>query len=180
MSGHSKWSTIKHKKAVVDAKRGAAFTKVAKKIQIAAKRGGIGDPDKNPFLRSVLEEAREINMPAENVKRAIDKALGAGDGQSLEEVIYEAYGPGGVGLMITCATDNRNRTGGVIKTLVEKAGGSLGSPGSVSYLRSIVPTPAMVLTGDDKTACDSLVLALEENDDVLEIWTNLSEDEQEN
>ncbi len=178
MSGHSKWSTIKHKKAIVDAKRGAAFTKVAKKIQIAAKKGGIGDPDKNPYLRSALDEAREINMPSENVRRAIDKALGSGEGSNVEEVVYEAYGPGGVGFLITTATDNRNRTGGEIKTILDKNGGSLGSPGSVSYLKTISPLPMITLSGSDLTVCLDLIELLLENDDVLDVWTNLNQNEQ--
>lgn len=173
MSGHSKWSTIKHKKAIEDSRRGAAFTKVAKKIQIAAKKGASGDAEKNPYLRSVLEEARMINMPSDNVRRAIDKALGGAEGLAMEEVIYEGYGPGGVGFMITCGTDNRNRTGGEIKSLLEKSGGSLGSPGSVSYLKSISPIPLIKLTGEDLSRCLHLIELLEENDDVIDVWTNL-------
>lgn len=173
MSGHSKWSTIKHKKAVEDTKRGAAFTKVAKKIQIAARKGMSGEPDKNPYLRQVLEEARAINMPSDNVRRAIEKALGGGEGANVEEVVYEAYGPGGVGFLITCATDNRNRTGGEIKTILDRAGGNLGSPGSVSYLKSIQPLPMVNLSGEDYSQCLHLIEALEKNEDVVDIWTNL-------
>lgn len=175
MSGHSKWSTIKHKKAVEDAKRGAAFTKIAKKIQIAAKKGNSGDPEANPYLRSVLEEARSVNMPSDNVRRAIDKALGGSEGSGMEEIVYEAYGPGGVGFLITAATDNRNRTGGEIKSIVDKAGGSLGSPGSVSYLKSIQPIPLIQLEGDDLSKCLALIGTLEDQDDVVEVWTNLKE-----
>src|SRR3989344_5784576 len=91
MSGHSKWSTIKHKKAIEDAKRGAAFTKIAKKIQIAAKMGGSGDSESNPFLRAVLEEARGVNMPSDNIRRAIEKALVGGEDSQIEEIVYEAY-----------------------------------------------------------------------------------------
>lgn len=173
MSGHSKWSTIKHKKAIEDAKKGAAFTKVAKKIQIAAKKGGSGDPDKNPHLRSVLDEARSLNMPSDNIRRAIEKALGGAEGSAIEEIVYEGYGPGGVGFLITCATDNRNRTGGEVKMLFEKSGGSLGSPGSVSYLKSIVPVPVIRLFGDDLNSCLHLVELLENHDDVVDVWTNL-------
>ncbi len=176
MSGHSKWSTIKHKKAVEDSKRGAAFTKIAKKIQIAAKKGNSGDPNANPYLRSVLDEARGVNMPSENVRRAIDKALGGGEGSQMEEIVYEAYGPGGVGLLITTATDNRNRTGGEIKLIVDRAGGSLGSPGSVSYLKNIQPVPVIQLSGDNLTQCLALIEALEEQDDVIDVWTNLDPD----
>jgi hypothetical protein len=112
MSGHSKWSTIKHQKAVEDSKRSSVFTKIAKKIHIAVKKGGIGDPNANPYLRACIDEARSVNMPMENIKRAIDKALGATGADSTEEVIYEAYGPGGVGMTVTAVTDNRNRTSG--------------------------------------------------------------------
>src|SRR3989339_992309 len=118
MSGHSKWSTIKHQKAIEDAKKGAAFTKVAKKIHIAVKSGGSGDPNINPSLRTVLDEARSINMPNENIKRAIDKALGAAGGDASEQVTYEAYGPGGVGILIVAVTDNRNRTAAEIGTVL--------------------------------------------------------------
>jgi len=175
MSGHSKWSTIKHKKAVEDSKRGAAFTKIAKKIQIAAKKGNSGDPGMNPFLRTVLDEAHSLSIPSENVRRAIDKALGGGGGSEVEEIVYEAYGPGGVGLLITSATDNRNRTGGEIKSIIDKADGSLGSPGSVSYLKHINPVvPMITLTGDVLSRCLALIEALENHDDVVEVWTNLN------
>lgn len=177
MSGHSKWSTIKHKKAAEDAKRGAAFTKIAKKIQIAAKKGNSGDPEANPFLRSILEEARSVNMPSENVRRSIDKALGGGEGSQIEEIIYEVYGIGGVGFMITAATDNRNRTGGEIKSIIDKAGGSMGSPGSVSYLKNILPIPLVHLKGEDLLRSHQLIESLEEQDDVVEIWTNLDPNE---
>ncbi len=175
MSGHSKWSTIKHKKAAEDAKRGAAFTKIAKKIQIAAKKGNSGDPEANPFLRTVLEEARAVNMPSENVRRAVDRALGGDEGSQMEEIVYEAYGPGGVGFLITAATDNRNRTGGEIKSIVDKAGGSLGSPGSVSYLKNINPVPTIHLSGDELSRCTQLIETLGDQDDVVDVWSNLEE-----
>ncbi len=173
MSGHSKWSTIKHKKAEADSKRGAAFTKIAKKIHIATQKGKSGDPEMNPFLRTVLDEARAVNMPSDNVRRAIDKALGGGDGSQMEEIVYEAYGLGGVGFLITAATDNRNRTGGEIKSIVDKGGGGLGSPGSVSYLKNIQPVPTIRLEGGDLESCLGLIEALEDQDDVLDVWTNL-------
>jgi len=177
MSGHSKWSTIKHKKAIEDGRRGAAFTKIAKKIQIAAQKGKSGDPEMNPFLRTALEEARSVNMPSENVRRAIDKAIGGGADSQMEEIIYEAYGPGGVGFLITAATDNRNRTGGEIKSIVDKAGGGLGSPGSVSYLKNISPIPLVHLGGGEYLHCSSLIETLESQDDVVEVWTNLESNE---
>lgn len=175
MSGHSKWSTIKHKKAIEDAKRGASFTKIAKMIQIAAKKGNSGDPELNPYLRTALEEARTVNMPSDNVRRAIDKALGGGEGSQMEEILYEAYGPGGVGFLIIAATDNRNRTGGEIKTILDRAGGSLGSPGSVSYLTGITPTPMIKLEGDTLNQCLHLIETLEEQDDVIDVWANLEQ-----
>lgn len=177
MSGHSKWSTIKRQKAIDDAKKGAVYTKIAKKIQLAAKKGGIGDLDKNPYLRQAVDDARSVNMPMENIKRAIDKALGTGDESNVEEVVYEAYGLGGVGFLVTCATDNRNRTGGEIKTIFDRAGGSLGSPGSVSYLKSIQPIPMIRLDGDDLAQCLNLIDSLEENEDVVDVWSNLDSDE---
>lgn len=173
MSGHSKWSTIKHKKAIEDAKKGSVFTKIAKKIQIAARRGNSGDPEINPFLRQALEEARSANMPGDNVRRAIEKALGGSEGSQIEEIVYEAYGPGGVGLLITTATDNRNRTGGEIKQIVDRTGGSLGAPGSVSYLKHIQPVPMITLTGGERENCQRLIEELGEHEDVVDVWTNL-------
>lgn len=175
MSGHSKWSTIKHKKAIEDNKRGAAFTKIAKKIQIAAKQGGSGDPQANPFLRAILDEARSVNMPSENIRRAIEKALGGGAGSQIEEIVYEAYGPGGVGFLVTTATDNRNRTAGELKLIIDRAGGNLGSPGSVSYLKHILPIPMINLTGADLENCQQLIEELSEHDDVVDVWTNLAQ-----
>lgn len=175
MSGHSKWSTIKHKKAIEDSKRGAVFTKVAKKIQIAVKKGSSGDTEKNPYLRTVLEEARSVNMPNENVRRAIDKALGAAEGNNIEEILYEGYGPGGVGFLVTAATENRNRTGGEIKSLFDKAGGALGGPGSVSYLKSISPVPEIELGDDQKQSVLNLIERFEDHEDVVDVWTNLKD-----
>lgn len=177
MSGHSKWSTIKHKKAIEDGKKGAAFTKIAKKIQIAAQKGKSGDPEMNSFLRTALEEARSINMPSDNVRRAIDKAIGGGDGTQMEEIVYEAYGPGGVGFLITAATDNRNRTGGEVKSILDKSEGNLGSPGSVSYLKNIQPVPMVHLGANDFSRCRQLIEFLEGQDDVLDVWTNLEPNE---
>ncbi len=172
MSGHSKWSTIKHQKAIEDSKRSAVFTKIAKKIRIAVQKGASGDIDGNPFLRACIDEARSVNMPMDNIKRAIDKALGNADGDHAEEIVYEAYGPTGVGIMITAITDNRNRTGGEIKNVLEKHGSKLGGPGSVSYMKSIDPLPRIVLEADSLALLEKLVGLLEEMDDVVEVWTN--------
>lgn len=173
MSGHSKWSTIKHQKAVEDSKRSAVFTKIAKKIRIAVQTGGSGDINGNPFLRSCVEEARSVNMPMENIKRAIDKALGGNDGESAEEIIYEAYGPGGVGIMVTAITDNRNRTGGEIKNILEKHSAKLGGPGSVSYMKNLSPIPEIMVSDEDAEVLKKLFKLLLEMDDVVEVWNNL-------
>lgn len=134
MSGHSKWSTIKRQKGVADIRRGQTFTKVANAITIAAKLGGSGDPESNPRLRSALEEAKTVNMPKENVNRAIDRGLGRLPGQALEEVLFEGFGPSKVAFMIEGVTDNRLRTLQEIKNLFERSGGSLTGQGSVSYM----------------------------------------------
>jgi YebC/PmpR family DNA-binding regulatory protein len=133
MAGHSKWAQIKHKKAVVDARRGKLFSKLAKEISVAARLGG-GDPDMNPRLRAVIEKAKAANMPQENIKRAIQKGTGELPGAAYEEVIYEGYGPGGVALMIYATTDNKNRTVAEIRHLMSKHGGSLGEAGCVSWM----------------------------------------------
>lgn len=175
MSGHSKWSTIKHQKAIDDAKKGATFTKIAKMIHIAVKKGASGDPNANPYLRTVLDEARSVNMPSDNVKRAIDKALGAGGADASEEVVYEAYGPGGVGIMITAVTDNRNRTAAEINAALNRHEGKLGGPGSVSYMKSINPLPTVTLSEADQSTVEALLGALSDIEDVVDVWTNQSE-----
>jgi YebC/PmpR family DNA-binding regulatory protein len=134
MSGHSKWHSIKHKKAVVDARRGQHFTKLARAITVAAREGG-GDPDGNPSLALAVQKARDASMPKDNIERAIAKGTGEGtDMDQFETVLYEGYGPGGVALLIEALTDNRNRTGSEVRHLLSKHGGNLGEPGSVSYL----------------------------------------------
>jgi YebC/PmpR family DNA-binding regulatory protein len=133
MSGHSKWSTIKHKKAAVDAKRGKLFTKLIKELTVAARLGG-GDADANPRLRSAVTAARSANMPADNVKRAIQKGTGELPGTSYEEVAYEGYAPGGVAVFIESLTDNRMRTTPEIRHLLAKHGGSLSEPNSVAWM----------------------------------------------
>src|SRR5436305_6405750 len=134
MSGHSKWHSIKHKKAVVDARRGQHFTKLARAITVAA-REGVGDPDGNPAQAMAIQKARDASMPKDNIERAIGKGTGEGvDADRIETVVCEGYGPGGVALLIEALTDNRNRTGADVRHLLSKHGGSLGEPGSVSYL----------------------------------------------
>lgn len=134
MSGHSKWSTIKRQKGAADIKRGQTFTKVANSIIIAVKLGGSSDPDSNPRLRMAMDEAKKVNMPKENVQRAIDRGLGRLAGQSLEEVVYEGFGPGKVAFMVEGVTDNKLRTLQEIKNLFERSGGSLTGQGSVAYM----------------------------------------------
>jgi YebC/PmpR family DNA-binding regulatory protein len=133
MSGHSKWHSIKHKKAATDAKRGKMFTKLIKEITVAARTGG-GDPEGNARLRKAIADAKATNMPADNIKRAVMKGTGELDGGSIEEILYEGYGPGGVALMVEVLTDNRNRTVSEIRHLFDKFGGNLGENGCVAWM----------------------------------------------
>jgi YebC/PmpR family DNA-binding regulatory protein len=132
MSGHSKWSTIKRQKGVTDARRGAVFTKVAREIAVAARAGG-GDPDANFRLRLAMDKARGVNMPMDNIKRAIERATGSGEGEQFEEIVYEGYGPGGVAVLVEAATDNKNRTAADVRSIFTKAGGSLAGAGAVAW-----------------------------------------------
>ncbi len=132
MSGHSKWATIKHKKAALDAKRGKLFTRLIKEITIAARNGG--DPDANPRLRTAILAAKAVSMPADNIKRAIQRGTGEIEGAALEEVTYEGYGPGGVAIMCDVLTDNRNRTAAEIRKCFELHNGKLGSTGCVGWM----------------------------------------------
>jgi YebC/PmpR family DNA-binding regulatory protein len=133
MSGHSKWSQIKHKKAAADSKKGKVFSKLSKEISVAARIGG-GNPDMNARLRLVIEKAKEVNMPSDNIKRAIQKGTGELPGTHYEEIMYEAYGPGGVAMMIEVMTDNKNRTVPEIRHVLTKYGGNMGETGSVSWM----------------------------------------------
>ena len=133
MSGHSKWHTIKHKKGAADAKRGKVFTRIIKELTVAARQGG-GDADANPRLRTIVAEAKSVNMPADNIKRAIQRGTGELPGVSYEEVTYEGYGPGGAALIIETLTDNRNRTVGEMRHLLSKYGGNLGEANSVAWM----------------------------------------------
>jgi len=135
MSGHSKWASIKHKKGALDAKRGKIFTRIIKELTVAA-RGGGGDPDMNPRLRTIIQDAKQNNMPAENIKRAIRRGTGEEPGVSYEEAQYEGYGPGGAALIIDVLTDNKNRTAGEIRHLLEKHGGNLAAPNAVAWMFS--------------------------------------------
>lgn len=134
MSGHSKWSTIKRQKGMADQKRGMTFTKLANIIALAAKEGGSEDPNTNPRLRLALEQARDVNMPKENIQRAVDRGLGRLPGQTFEEIHFEGFGPGKVAFIVEGVTDNKNRSIAEIRNLFERSGGSLGSTGSVLFM----------------------------------------------
>jgi len=133
MSGHSKWSTIKHKKGAADAKRGKIFTKLIKEITVAARMGG-GDPEANPRLRKAINDAKAQNMPKDNLERAIKKGTGDLEGVEYEELTYEGYGPGGVAVLVECLTDNKNRTVADVRYIFSKAGGNIGTDGCVSWM----------------------------------------------
>lgn len=176
MSGHSKWAGIKHKKAVVDAKRGKVFTKIIREITIAARLGG-GNPENNPRLRKAIEDAKEANMPQENIKRAIQRGTGELPGTNYEEVVYEGYGPGGVAVMVEATTDNKNRTTAELRKIFSQNGGNLGDNGCVAWMFSL---KGYIAVDKSKVSEDELMaIALEsgaqdfrtEDDDVYEIIT---------
>jgi YebC/PmpR family DNA-binding regulatory protein len=179
MAGHSKWAGIKHKKAIVDARRGKLFTKLTRAITVAAKEGG-GDPDGNPALALAVAKAKDASMPKDNIERAIAKGTGAGaDAEAYENVLYEGYGPGGVALLIEALTDNRNRTGADVRHILGKHGGSLGEPGSVGYLfekRGVIVVDAERYSEDDLLpAIEAGALDIGVDDDVFEVITEPSE-----
>jgi YebC/PmpR family DNA-binding regulatory protein len=173
MSGHSKWHSIKHKKAVVDARRGQQFTKLARAITVAAREGG-GDPEGNSGLALAIQKARDASMPKDNIERAIAKGTGElADTEQISTVVYEGYGPGGVALLIEALTDNRNRSGAEIRHAFSKYGGSLGEPGSVSYLfdkRGEITVDSRSYDEDDlMPAIDAGAEDIVRDDDVLEV-----------
>jgi YebC/PmpR family DNA-binding regulatory protein len=177
MSGHSKWNNIKNRKAAVDGKKAKIFTQLAKNIRMAVKEGGSGDPKFNASLRLLLEKAREANMPKDKVQKAIDVGLGKGDGANSQEVIYEGFGPGGVGMMIVAMTNNHNRTSGEIRTILSKAGGSLGAPGCVKYMFSrsennefVLTMPMLITDLSTQEALQELIDSLLEHDDVEDVY----------
>ena len=178
MSGHSKWSTIKHKKGATDAKRGKLFSQLSKNIRIAVKDGGTGDSKNNPALRLALDKARAGNMPNDIVQRAIDRGLGKGKTGRIEEILYEGFGPGGVGFLVTVLTENKQRTGAQVRNIFSKNEGSLGGPGSVKYLfkrsengSDYVPNMPMSITDEHtQKQIQSLVDALRDNEDVEDIF----------
>ena len=151
MSGHSKWSQIKRQKGVADVRRGAVFTKLGREIVVAAKQGG-GDPTANFRLRLAVQRAREANMPADTIDRAIKRAAGGGEGAELEEIAYEGYGPGGIAIMVEAMTDNRNRTAASIRSTFDRGGGNLGETGSVAWQfvgRGVIRVDARGKDSDD-------------------------------
>ena len=157
MSGHSKWATIKHKKGALDAKRGKIFTRLIKEITIAAKGGG-GDPDGNPRLRTAVLAAKAENMPADNIKRAIQRGTGELEGVNYEEITFEGYGPGGVAVVVETLTDNRNRTVSEIRHTFSKNGGNLGSTGSVLHMFSKKGLIAIEKSAADEDTLMNIVL----------------------
>ena len=156
MSGHSKWHTIKHKKGAADAKRGRIFTRLIKELTVAARAGG-GDPDMNPRLRTVIADAKSVNMPADNIKRAIRRGTGEEEGVQYEEITYEAYGPGGVAILVETLTDNKNRTVGELRHTLTKYGGTLGEVNSVGWM---FHKRGLITVDKDKADEDSLMSAV--------------------
>jgi YebC/PmpR family DNA-binding regulatory protein len=175
MSGHSKWSQIKRQKGANDAKRGAVFTKVGREIAIAVRQGG-PDPDANYRLRLAMETARRVNMPLENIKRAIERASGGDKAEQFEEIVYEGYGPGGVAILVETATDNRNRTAADVRAIFTKAGGQLAGAGAVAWQfepRGLISIPRDGNAPDDiaLVAIDAGAEDVDTDADPLEIST---------
>src|SRR5882672_10368997 len=163
MSGHSKWATIKHKKAATDAKRGKQFTKIIKEIMIAARSGG--DPDGNPRLRTAITDAKAVSKPADNIKRAIMRGTGELEGGQIDEVTFEGYGPGGAAVLVNVATDNRNRTVSEIRHMFSKNGGNLGEQGSVAWM--FERKSQIIIDGEKATEDRLMDLVLEAGADDL-------------
>jgi YebC/PmpR family DNA-binding regulatory protein len=179
MSGHSKWSTIKRQKGVNDSKRSAMFTKVAREIAVAARAGG-GDPDANYRLRLAIDKARSINMPADNIKRSIEKATGGGEAEQFEEIVYEGYGPGGVAVLVEAATDNRNRTAAEVRSIFAKTGGQLAGSGAVAWqfeARGLITVPRDGTDPDEVAlaAIDAGAADVDTDTDPIEIYTEPAE-----
>jgi YebC/PmpR family DNA-binding regulatory protein len=158
MSGHSKWSSIKHKKGAVDAKRGKLFSKLARAIIVAARDGG-GDPENNATLATAIQKARDVSMPKDNIQRAIDRGTGAGaDGAAIERILYEGYGPGGVAILVEALSDNRNRAGADIRFAFSSHGGSLGEPGSVAW---IFEKKGAIVVDGERYGEDDVIVAID-------------------
>ena len=176
MSGHSKWSTIKHKKALTDTKKSKVFSKIASLITIAARKGG--DPDKNPSLRAVMEKAREVNLPKDNIERAIKRGTGEIAGAELQEVVYGAFGPGGAAILITVITDNKNRTLAEIKQILLEHNAKFAEVSSLQWMfrregADWIPNqPVKIEDENVKKELSALYEALDEQQDVNEIYDN--------
>jgi YebC/PmpR family DNA-binding regulatory protein len=175
MSGHSKWATIKHKKGAADAKRGKIFTRIIKEITIAAKGGG-GDPDGNPRLRTAIAAAKAENMPQDNIKRAIQKGTGELEGAAYEEMTYEGYGPGGVAILVDVLTDNKNRAASEIRHAFSKNSGNLGTPGSVAHMFTKKGVIVVAKSAADEDKLTEIVLdaGAEDLNDEGENWEILT------
>jgi YebC/PmpR family DNA-binding regulatory protein len=165
MAGHSKWASIKHRKAATDAKRGKLFTKLARAITVAAREGG-GDPAGNHTLAAAIEKAKGYSMPKDNIQRAIDRGTGEGDAGEIERVVYEGYGPGGAAVLVEALTDNRNRTGAEVRNIFDKQGGNLGEPGSVAWQ---FERKGVVLVDSDRYGEDDLMAAIDAGADDVAI-----------
>jgi YebC/PmpR family DNA-binding regulatory protein len=178
MSGHSKWATTKHKKAVVDAKRGKLFAKLIKNIEVAARTGG-GDPDGNPTLYDAIQKARKNSVPLDNIDRAVKRGSGAeAGGSEWQTIMYEGYGPNGVAILIECLTDNRNRAASEVRTAMTRNGGSMADPGSVSYLfsrKGVVIVPKAGDVTEDDVLAAVLDAGAEEVNDLDEAFEVVSE-----
>ncbi len=178
MSGHSKWATTKHKKAVVDAKRGKLFAKLIKNIEVAARIGG-GDPDGNPTLYDAIQKARKSSVPLDNIDRAVKRGSGAdAGGAEYQTIMYEGYGPGGVALLVECLTDNRNRAASDVRTAMTRNGGTMADPGSVSFLfsrKGVVIVPKQEGVSEDDVLAAVLDVGAEEVNDLGESFEVVSE-----
>lgn len=182
MSGHSKWSTIKRKKEATDAKRGQIFTKISRELTVAAKEGG-PDPEANVRLRLAVQKAKSVNMPAENIKRAIERSATDSSASNFEEIVYEGYGPGGVAVMVEALTDNRNRTVSEVRNIFNRGGGRMGESGSVAWM--FEPRGLVAVELSDGRQPDEVVLAAIEagaadvddpaEDGVVEVYTELAD-----
>ncbi len=178
MAGHSKWHNIKNKKGAEDAKRAQVFSQIGKMIRMAVKEGKSDKPEFNPALRTALEKAKQANMPKENIQRAIDRGMGrSASGAQIQEISYEGFGPGGVAIIAVALTDNPNRTSSDVKFAFSRAGGSLGSPGSATYLfkrdstGNYVPTMTIPVSEPDRQKVQQLVAALRANEDIEDVYT---------
>lgn len=177
MAGHSKWHNIKNTKAAADAKKSKIFGQLSRQIRVSVKENGSGDPQHNATLRTILEKARAENMPKEKIQRAIDAGLGKGAGGELREIVYEGFGPGGVGMLVVATTDNLNRTSSEIRNIFSQGNGSLGSPGSAKYLFTMNPDggyataiPFPVTDPTQQTQLQQLIDDLTEQEDVEEVF----------